>query len=84
MIASKPVLNKEQCGAQFLIEYWIPLPEKSLKILPGKPKLCGQPCKDVLGNWTQLDILSQSEKRVKTNEIAVNIGNWEVNGLEVV
>lgn len=42
-IASKPILNKKQCEAHFLIEHSILPPEKLLKILPKEPRPCGQP-----------------------------------------
>lgn len=38
----------------------------------------------MLGKRTQLDILSQHEKRVRINETIANTGDLEVNGLEVV
>lgn len=59
-------------------------PEKSLKILLKEPKIWSQPYKNILEKQTQIDILSQSKNKVKINEIAANISDLEINGLEIV
>lgn len=84
MIASKPILKERQRGAYLLIEYPMPLFKKPLKISLKEPKLCDQSPKNILKKRTQLDILSQPKKRVRINNIIANIGNLEVNCLEVV
>lgn len=58
--------------------------EKPLKILRRELKSYGQPYKNMLEKQIQLDILSQLKKWVGMNEIVVNVGNLEVNGLKVV
>lgn len=68
-----------------MIEYPIPPYEKLLKIPPKEPRPCGQSRKNMLGQRTQLlSILNLPEKKVRINNIAANIGDLEVDDLEVV
>lgn len=62
----------------------MPLPKISLKISLREPRHCSWPWKDVLKKRTQLNILSQSKKRVRINEIVANVYDLKVNDQEVV
>lgn len=65
-------------------KYLISLSEKPFKISPGESTPCDRPYKDLLGEWTQQNILSQWEKIVKMNNQIINADYLEPDSVEVV
>lgn len=67
-----------------MIKYIISLLEKSLKMLLRKPKTHSCLCKDILGKQTKLNILYHFGKRIKMNDIIINISEFKIDGYEVL
>lgn len=53
----------------------MPLLKKPLKMPLEKSKPYGQPYKDVLKKWTQIDALNQLKNKFRINDAVVDIGD---------